>query len=73
MVPRKSSINETVESIFFKLSSETPKTITDLVRETKYHHNTIRSYLELIEYIQSQPKLILERTGHSYQVKIEKN
>lgn len=72
MTPRKSSINETVESIFLKLSSETSKTITDLVRETEYHHNTVRSYLELIEFIQSKPKLILKRTGHSYQVKIEK-
>jgi hypothetical protein len=63
---------EIFEKIFAKLEVDNSKTVADLVKETNFKHETVRKNLELIEFIQSQPKLILERTGHSYQAKLEK-
>jgi hypothetical protein len=71
MSPKENlTIIQIAESIFTYLNSNS-KTITDIKNESGFHHNTIKTYLELIEFIQSQPKLILERTGHSYQAKID--
>jgi hypothetical protein len=68
----KKTIKVIVENIFKELN-EIPKTISDIANNVKSYHKTIKDYLELIEFIQSQPKLLLERTGHSYQAKIKKN
>lgn len=70
-MPRKTPLHESFVKIFISLDPEHPKTISDLVRETGFHHNTVRGYLELIEFVQAQPRLILERTGHSYQARLE--
>ncbi len=48
------------------------KSITDIVRESGLHHNTIRSYLGIIEKIQSSPKVVVETTGHSYKIYLVK-
>jgi hypothetical protein len=73
MSPKRPGIKEIFESLFGHLNSEETKTISKLVEETGFFNSTIKTYLELIEFIQSQPKLIIERTGHSYQVKLGKN
>lgn len=73
MAPQENSIMKNTQSVFTNLSHEIPLTIKDLVEKTGLHHITVRGYLELIEFIQTQPKLILERTGHSYQAKLEGN
>jgi len=72
MSPQRPRINYIIERIFGELKQNEEKTITDIVKETKFHHNTVRGYLEMIEYIQSQPKLTLKRTGHSYLASLKK-
>jgi hypothetical protein len=62
-----------VLKIFEDLAKDGEMTITDLVKSTQYHHKTILGYLELIEYIQNQPRLLLKRTGHSYLASVEKS
>lgn len=66
----KKSGREIIERIFKELDGK-PKNISEIASSVKSYHSTIREYLELIEFIQAQPKLILERTGHSYQAKLE--
>lgn len=68
----KTKVQNTIIHIFEDLAKNGEKTITDIVKSTGYHHNTVRSYVEMIEYIQAQRKLILKRTGHSYLVSLEK-
>jgi DeoR/GlpR family transcriptional regulator of sugar metabolism len=58
--------------IFEELAKDSKRTISDLVNATGYHPVTIRGYLELIEYIQKQDHLNLERTGHSYLASLQK-
>ena len=72
MTPKRTKILDIINAIFGELEEEKSKTITDIKNTTGLHHDTVRNYLELIELIQSKPKLILKRTGHSYQAVIEK-
>jgi len=65
-------IKTIIESIFNDLAINGEKTIADITKGTSYHHRTVLNYLELIEYIQAQRKLILKRTGHSYLASLEK-
>ncbi len=66
----RSKAPDIFKGIFDALSENHPKNITDIKKITGFHHDTIRNYLEIIEFIQSQPKLFLKRTGHSYQAVI---
>lgn len=67
----RSSQKKVLESIYSVLTENESKNISQISIESKIPNITIKKYLDLIEFIQSQPKLILERTGHSYQAKIE--
>ena len=49
-----------LEALFHTISRE-PITFNKLCKASKLHHSTVRKYLDLIEYIQSQPKVVMER------------
>ena len=59
----KRSPKDIVETIFSVLeNAEHGFTIGELKKHTKSSWNTINSYLDLIEYIQNKPKVLLIRT-----------
>ncbi len=59
----KRSPREIVETIFSALeNADHGFTIGELAKRTHSNWSTINSYLDLIEYIQTKPKLTLIRT-----------
>ena len=71
MSPKRSKIRDIIAGLFEDLGKSGEKTITDMVKNTGYNHRTVLNYLEIIELIQSKPKLLLKRTGHSYLASLE--
>lgn len=67
----KKSRKDIIDNLFGVLT-ESPQTITDIASMIKSYHSTVRETLELIEVIQNYPKVIIEKTGHNYQVHIKK-
>lgn len=67
----RSTTQEILNSIFALLETKESKNISEIAQKTNIPNRTIKKYVELIEYIQAQPKLIIVRTGHSYQLKMD--
>lgn len=65
---KKSSTKEIFETIFRNIGIEA-QNISELSYASKIPNKTIKKYVELIEFIQSQPKIALEKTGHTCLVK----
>jgi len=72
MKETESKVWKIIETIFEELKKKGKKTANKLVEKTKLNQKTVVKYLKIIEMIQSQPKLILERTGHSYLVSLNR-
>ena len=73
MKETESKVWRIIEAIFEELKKNGKNTVNLLVRKTKLNQKTVVKYLKIIEMIQKQPKLILERTGHSYLVSLDKS
>ncbi len=72
MTPKRSPISEIVDRIFEELRKNGFRSISEVSRATGIHHNTVKNYIELIETIQKQPKLIVEKTQYVTMLKLEK-
>ena len=75
MVDPSNKNHKIVMDIFEDLAEDGEKTITALSHDTKYHFQTLKSYLDLIEFIQEQPKLVVRQDSKQkpYSVSLEKN
>jgi len=51
-----------VRAIFTELGKGGPKTPTEIARASNINSETIRKYLELIEFVQDQQRLVLRST-----------
>lgn len=60
------------KKIFDFLGKNGTKHASEVANGTGLHHNTIKSYAGLIQYIQSQPTLVFEETKHAVLLKLEK-
>ena len=58
------------EQLFHTISRE-PITFNKLCRASKLHHGTVKKYLHLIEYIQSQEKISIERKDFRVEIRKE--
>lgn len=67
----KKSSNDIISLIFNQLN-ENPKNVSELSNSIHSYHSTVREYAELIDYIQSQPRIKLAKTGSSYEISISK-
>lgn len=71
MTLKKLTTKERVNKIFDVLKEKKlPATIKDISDITGYHNSTTKHYLELIELIQNQKRVIIIRTGSSYQISL---
>lgn len=65
-------MTEILTKLFDTLKDEESLNITEISRRINSPHKTIKGYLEIIQFIQSQPRLIVNTTGSSYQISLEK-
>jgi len=72
MTPKRSPISDIVDRIFAELKKNGFKSISEVSKATSIHHNTVKNYIDLIETIQAQPKLIVERMQHITMLRLEK-
>ena len=73
MKETESKVWKIIKAIFEELKKNGKNTANFLVGKTKLNQKTVVKYLKIIEMIQGQPKLFLERTGHSYLVSLDKS
>lgn len=74
MTPKKSTSFNILKQIFNTLKScKEPVTIKDISENTGIYHSTIKHYLDMIEFIQSQSKIIIKPTGSSYQISLQES
>ena len=73
MKETESKVWKIIVTIFDELKKIFNYTLNLFVGKTKLNQKTVVKYLKIIEMVQAQPKLILERTGHSYLVSLEKS
>lgn len=59
---------DVLERLFHVISHE-PITFNKLSRAAKMNKGTVRTYLKLIEYVQSQPKIVIERKDFLVMIK----
>jgi hypothetical protein len=63
---------ERLERLFFAISKE-PVTFNELCRRAKIHPKTVRKYLKIIEYIQKQNQIFIERKEFRVVISEKKN
>ena len=59
---------EILEKLFFAISKG-PITFNKLCRSARVHPKTVREYMKVIKYIQSQKKIMIEREGFRVVIK----
>ena len=64
MKETESKVWKIIDTIFEELKKNGNYTVNSLVGKTKLNQKTVVKYLKIIEMVQAQPKLIMERKGH---------
>jgi len=62
---------QVIKEIFGALSKDL-KSVTEIADNIGSHHNTVKKSLDLIEFIQGQPKIVIEKTKASVLARLEK-
>ncbi len=68
----KRSQIEVIRDLFDKLFVENPIQKSALRRRTGLGNNSINSWIEIIEFIQSQPMLLIKKEGRKTMLELEK-
>ena len=64
---------EIFEAILNSLSIDSFKHISKIASEISSHSKTVRTYVEIIEFLQSQPRIVIERVQNKLLIKKEKD
>jgi len=62
-----------IRAIFTELGRDGPKTPTEIAKAINSNSETIRKYLELIEFVQDQQRIVLRSTEDDIVAKLVKD
>ena len=72
MAPGKKDPEDIIKAIFDDLSKDGLKSLSEIATNIGSHNYTVKKYVELIKFIQDQPKIIIERTKTLTLARLEK-
>jgi hypothetical protein len=72
MAPGKKDPQDIIKAIFGDLSGGGLKSLSEIATDIGSHNYTVKKYTELIEFIQNQPRIIVEHTKALTLARLEK-